>query len=234
VTRGALFFTLDGAFLGSAVVEDGMLAIVGARDLLDTAERLTSMPAPPADPGLAVQPLTVALSFATGASRGVVVSEVFPGGPAAGVLEAGDVITELDGQTVDSPEHVLLRLGTSYGDEPVSITVVRNGETRSATLRGHRGPVPASTDDDALTFASVPGAGTAMTAVHPGSPFEAAGLSAGDLIVRAGNVSAPTPAQVRRAIADTDPGDFLLLAVRRDDRQRVVAVQMPPHTDAAR
>jgi hypothetical protein len=225
VTPGALIFTLDGEFLGCAVVEQGILAIAGAAEVVDAVTALRDAVPAPADPGFAVQPLSPALAAATGATHGVVVSEVLEGGAASDVLEPGDVITEVDGQAVDAPEPLLLGLATRLSAGPAPITFLRAGEVHRAELS------PAATvheqTGDPLMLRAVAGVGSRIVSVQPGSAFDAAGLADTDVIVGIGGTRAPSPAQVRRAIAQAAPGASLLFAVRRDDRQRVVAVRLP-------
>jgi S1-C subfamily serine protease len=172
-----------------------------------------------------VQPLSPALAAATGATRGVVVSEVIEGGAASTVLEPGDVITEVDGLAVDAPEPLLLGLAARLSAGPASITFVRAGEVHRAELS----PAAAVHEQtgDALMLRAVAGVGSRIVSVQPGSAFDAAGLADTDVIVGIGGTRAPSPAQVRRAIAQAAPGASLLFAVRRDDRQRVVAVRLP-------
>lgn len=81
--------------------------------------------------GVQPAPLTpqIAQRLDAGVERGVIVLEVVPSGPAdeAGV-EPGDVVIELDGDTVGSVEDFLGSLrGRSPGD-PVDVRVVRAGE----------------------------------------------------------------------------------------------------------
>jgi S1-C subfamily serine protease len=77
----------------------------------------------------------------------------------------------------------------------------------------------------------VRGVGTQVTAAGDGSPFAAAGVAAGDIIVRAGGVASPTPAQVRAALRSAPAGSFVLLVLRRGDTQHVTAVRTSGPSD---
>ncbi len=233
VKPGALMFTLAGDFLGCAVVEDGTLAIASAADVLDTAGRLAHPTVMPIDAGIAVQPLTSALAAATGVPRGVVVSEVFEDGLADGVLEPGDVIIEIDGHSVDAPDWLLLQLGARLAAGPVQVTFARQRTVRTVTLSPDNA-LPKAHWDDALTLDLVRGVGSRVLSVRRGTAFELAGLRAGDVIVQVGSVDAPAPSQVSREIADARTGDYLLIAIRRDERQRLLSVHVPPGPNAAR
>jgi membrane-associated protease RseP (regulator of RpoE activity) len=236
VTPGALMFTLDGEFLGCAVVEDGTLAIAGASDVLDAVSHLGGGAGASADPGISVQALTATLAEASGAPGGVVVAEVFDNGAASGLLEPGDVIVELDGQPVEGLESLLVDISARLAAGPVQLGFIRQREARSAEIRPPAVARAAVADAGArpIVLELARGVGTTVRGVSEGSPFAAAGLAAGDVIVRAGSVAAPTPAQVRAALRKTTGGQFLLLVVRRGSIQRVTAVKVEDSGDAAR
>jgi hypothetical protein len=227
VTPGALMFTLDGEFLGCAVVEDGTLAIVGAADVLDVFERTRGGAAPPVDPGIAVQAMSATVAQASGAASGAVVAEVEEHGPAAGALEAGDVITELGGAPVSEPESLLIDLGTRLAEGPVQVTVVRQQQRRTVDIGLLPDARRASAGDRGTeaTLQFVRGAGTRVTAVGERSAFAAAGVTAGDIIVRVGGLAAPTPAQVRTTLRNAPTGSFVMLVLKRGDIQHVTAVR---------
>lgn len=228
VTSGALVFTLDGEFLGCAVVDGGTAAIASATDVLEAGRvhvgRLQ-------EPGITVQLLTAPVAAATGASRGVVVAEVLEGGAAAGALEPGDVIVDLDGRPVVDPTSLLLDLAARLGEGPVRVNFVRGRQQRQAALRA---PARTATVDKGdVRFEHVPRVGTRVDAVPGGSPLAAAGVAAGDTIVAIGDRVAPTPAQVTAALGDTAAGGAVLVVVRRGARQHVTAVRADAVSDAA-
>jgi hypothetical protein len=100
VIAGALMFTLEGEFLGTAVTDEGTPAIASGNDVLGSVSRAHLSGGAVKEPGIAVQALTAEIAAATGASSGVVVAEVDTDGSAAAVLEPGDVIIETDSQPV--------------------------------------------------------------------------------------------------------------------------------------
>jgi S1-C subfamily serine protease len=197
-------------------------------DLLDLVARMGQTPML-VDAGLSVQPMTTELAAATGLASGVIVAGVEAGSPAATILQPGDVITSLDGDAVDGPDSLLLDLGVRLATGKAAVTYVRNGQSRT----GEIGPLPADREGtlSSLTLNAVPGQGTRVGAIAFGTPFHAAGLAVDDLIVKVGAVTAPGPAEVRRQLAATPRGEYLLLVVRRGDTQRVVAVQPRPDRD---
>lgn len=227
VTPGALLFSLAGEFIGTVVIENGAPAIAGARDVLETGERLAASAAP-SDIGIAVQPLTAALAAALSAPRGVVVSEVHEGGPADGTLEPGDVITAVDDWSTNNPDELLLRLASQPAGNAVTITMLRAGETR--TVKVVLGPARLAAAAASLAFAFERGIGTRVEA---GRDLSVPGLEPGDTITRAGATRAPTPAQVRRALFQPTPTGLAVLIVRREGRQRIVAVPVIGRANAA-
>src|SRR5712692_5789296 len=70
------------------------------------------------------------------ASRGALVSRVFPGSPAqAAGLRAGDVITAVEGKPVDSREAFATFTATVPSGQPVQLTVLREGANKAITIR---------------------------------------------------------------------------------------------------
>ena len=230
VAPGALLFSLAGEFIGTAVVENGAPAIVGARDVLDAVEKLASTPMlTPADLGIAVQSLTPPLAAALAAQRGVVVSEVDAEGAAGGRLEPSDVITAVDDWSPGNPDEFLLRLASRPAGATVTVTVIRNGESLRVPLA--LGTATANlSGGDALTFTAERGVGTRVAAA---SEVSGAGLRPGDIVTYAGGTAAPTPAQLRRLLARPTPSGLTTVVVLRDGRQRVVAVPVAGRIDAA-
>jgi hypothetical protein len=229
VSPGALLFSLSGDFIGTVVMENGAPAIAGARDVIETGERLaTNAPPVLSDPGFAVESLTAALKTALGVDRGVIVSEVEPGGAADGQLEAVDVITAVDGWSTDSPDELLLRLASRGAGEPVTMTLIRNGQPRTAKILFHEANGPAS-GGMSLTLVAERGIGTS---VESSSGLAATDLRPGDIIVRAGENLSPSPAQVRGFLAQTTPSGWAVVVIRRDGRQRVVAIPAPISVNA--
>jgi hypothetical protein len=228
LTPGALIFTLDGEFLGCAVLDEGILAIAGAADIFEAVSRQTTAVADLADPGVAVHALTAAVAAATGASGGVVIAEVSGDGPAAGVLEPGDVVTEMSREPVRDPESFLLNVATRLPAGAVSLSFIRDRAARTGELRQWSGvadqgagPIPSQ-----VRLEAVPGVGARITELGHNSPLAAAGLIADDVIIRAGSIVAPSPEQVRTALDHDAPSRLLLLVVRRQERQYVTAVTL--------
>lgn len=233
VAPGALLFSLAGEFLGCVVLEDGGPAIAGSLDVFETVEKLASGGAlVPATAGVSVQPLTPDLGAATGAGRGVVVAEVDDGGPAAGILRPGDVITAVDGQEPGNPDRFLLQMASRPVGALVAFDIVRQGAPGQVTvaLAAQPGPPEAAGHVD---FERIRGIGTRVIAGSPARGLPIAALERGDIVTGAGGLVDPTPTQLRRLLNDAAAGSFVVLIVRRDGQQRVVAIRSPRQPDAA-
>jgi S1-C subfamily serine protease len=232
LATGALLFSMAGEFIGCVVTEDGASAIVGARDALETVERLASASPPvPATLGIAVQPLTPALALATGAGHGVVVAEVDPDGPSSGLLLPGDVVVTVRGNVLDRPDRFLLHVAAAPPDEPMALTVVRAGEPLDVTVVPAAAGTGAETGGEAIAFEQAPGSGTRVTAAGAGEGSLVTGLIPGDIVLSAGTFADPTPGQLRELLADLPPQKLLVVTVRRGTEQRVLAVGVSPRAD---
>lgn len=86
--------------------------------------------------GIEVQPLPLALAQANQLSpnNGVLVTDMFPNGPAeqAGLVK-GDIITDINGQPVGDGQAGMNFIATTRPGERVSINVTRNGQRASLT-----------------------------------------------------------------------------------------------------
>jgi S1-C subfamily serine protease len=182
------------------------------------------------EPGITVQRSTPEIAAATGIRAGVVVAEVFEGGPASTVLQSGDVITKTDGRPVGDPKSFLLDLGARLREGPVVVSFVRDQQVRQGELRNPERPARAHENSE-LKLELVRGVGAKLVSVPDNSSFVNAGLAPDDTILRIGNVGAPTPTQVSSALRDAPPGRFLLLVVRRGPRQHVTAIKKEDRSD---
>ena len=90
--------------------------------------------------GIATQTLTKQLAEYFGVNEGILVTSVNDNSPAAKAgLKAGDVITAVDGEKVTSPGDISRAIGKKQ-DGPVTLTVVRDRNTRSVIVTPEKPP----------------------------------------------------------------------------------------------
>lgn len=85
--------------------------------------------------GIKMQGLTEQLADYFGVEGGALVSEVFEGSPAekAGI-KAGDVVTEIDGESAESPSDLAEKVGDKEPGSKVSLTLVRGGKKSTSEV----------------------------------------------------------------------------------------------------
>jgi hypothetical protein len=221
---GTLVFTEDGQFVGAVWAAGQARAIVPAATLLAEADRLLS--APPRVPGwlgLNVAPLTPALTRATGAATGVIVTSLDPRSPATSILRLGDVIERVDDQPT-SPLHWHTRERRVGPEERLALRIRRAGSLRDVTITAVAPPPRTQRTALGLTLRRV-ARGSEVQGVANESVAHAAGLRPGDIIVQAGAAAEPTPTQVRRTFAEIPVGEALLVAIDRTGIQHVIALE---------
>ncbi len=236
---GSLLFSLDGRLIGLVVPEEGALAVAPTELLASTFNRLlTEHLTPPGDLGIEVQAMTPALATATGADHGAVVSYVTPGGPAEGELRVGDVIQALDGETIFSPERLIITVTRLPPGTAITLGVLRRGEPLEMSLEvvaeGSEPPGTPATEPG-WVLRGVRGVGCEVLRLAPGQPASRAGLRPGDLITSAETATNPTVAQLGRAFRTARPGARLLLGVERAGRPLLLVLEKPePPSDEPR
>ena len=214
---GSFIFTNAGEFAGMVVEHGGGRAIVPAALVLAEGERLVGRVRSPAgDVGIHVQSLTPDVAAATGASAGVVVTWVNPAGPAAGIVAVGDVIETVSGQPVPTLEHWRVRLARLEAGETLALGVRGRGRLRDIQVLtpAFARPIP-NRPSLGLHLQRLSSAGATVLGVDPDSAAARAGLAAGDVITSIGDLSSPTPVQVRTAFAAAPVGHPVLVGVAR-------------------
>jgi serine protease Do len=104
---------------------------------------------------MSLQTITPTMSAALGLVRnyGVIVSDVWPGGPAAAAgLEIGDVLVSVDGQVADNLPTVSYNFRLRSSSENVQLVVLRGGVERSLSIA----PVEQRSDFDSLSSMADP------------------------------------------------------------------------------
>ena len=123
--------------------------------------------------GAKTQELTpeMARSLGLASVRGVVVTDVWPSGPAARAgLARGDVIQSLDGQTVDDDRGLTFAVGAHRPGDSVSLAVVRGSTPRSVRLNVDAPPTDPPADPRLLTGRN-PLSGATVANVSPAEAY---------------------------------------------------------------
>lgn len=187
---------------------------------------------------------------------GALVTEPQPGSPAAKAgLKSGDVIQTLDGQQVKDSRDLARKVASLGPGKSVKVGIVRDGQQQTIDLTlaqqkvkhqrqasagqgtpgknqqgqqssrqefGHLGLTVAPAED-------VEGAGDqglAVISVDPDGKAAEAGLKAGDIILKAGNKSVSTTAELVSALdnAKNKGRSRALILIKRDTAEQFVAV----------
>ena len=226
VPPGTFAFTAEGAFVGMAVNEGGQRALVPAAAAIAAGERLLAESArPPGSIGVDVQPLTPRIAAATGSAAGVVVAWIDPQGAAAGQLRPTDVVEQIDGEPTTTIENWRAVVGRLAAGGSIGMRVRRGGALIDVRLTAAPAHAPEEKRPLGLTLRSVSGDGAVIVRVEPDSAAARAGLRADDLLTAVGDMAAPTAAQAARAFGAAAPGRPILVAVARDGRHFVVAME---------
>jgi Do/DeqQ family serine protease len=185
--------------------------------------------------GVNIQTLTpdIAQSMELGNVQGALVSQVVDGSAAAKAgIQAGDVITAINGRPVKDAAGLRNSIGLlSIGDR-VEIALIRDGKPRRVTAvvaqrdaaseaagpdgsPGHRGLVGAE-------LADAQGGGVLIRSVAEGSPAAQRGLRANDVIVGVGRARVANLAEFRRA---TEGAAAFVLQIRRGNATLVIPIR---------
>ncbi|MBZ0163037.1 MAG: DegQ family serine endoprotease [Notoacmeibacter sp.] len=195
--------------------------------------------------GVQIQPVTkdIAESLGLAEASGALVSEPQDDSPAkkAG-LKAGDIITAVNDEKVDTPRDLARRIGGMQPGTKVAVQVWRNGESMSMEvtlgllpkpdqLAGTPAPStpgePASLDGFGLKVTRADdGRGVVVTDVEPGSDAEERGIQAGDVIVAVNSTPVSDAKAIEAIVEDAAKAGrkAVLLQVERNSTNRFVAL----------
>jgi serine protease Do len=179
--------------------------------------------------GVSYQELTpeLASSFGVQRTRGALVNEVVPNGPAAKAgIRSGDILLDIEGREVREGRDLMRAVLQYPVGQPLSVTVLREGQQKKLSVvttarpdareakaasgtrkqRGHEEPGAAGAALAALTPElarridySGPG-GVVVTGVVPGSAADRAGLTRGDVIEEVNRRPVQNERQVEEAL----------------------------------
>jgi serine protease Do len=200
--------------------------------------------------GVQVQPVTADIADSLGLkqARGAMVDNPQDGSPAAKAgIEAGDVITSVNGNTVKDSRDLARTISMIAPGTQVKLDVLHKGESKTMTLT--LGEMPndhqanaseqgsnetAGTPHLGLSLApagEVDGAGqkgVVVTAVDPDGPAADHGFKTGDVILNVGGKAVANVGDVRSALkeASTSGKHSVLMQVKTADATRFVAVPL--------
>jgi serine protease Do len=198
--------------------------------------------------GVQVQPVTADIADSLGMKRagGAMVDNPEPGSPAAKAgIEAGDVITEVNGDAVKNARDLARTISNMAPGSSVNLDILHKGESKPVTLTLAEMPHQhqASADDaqskamagtshlglNLAPAGEVEGAGqngVVVTAVDPDGPAAEHGFQTGDIILKVGGKAVANAGDVRSALmqAHADGKHNVLMQVKTADATRFVAV----------
>jgi len=205
--------------------------------------------------GVQIQPVTSEIADSLGLKKaeGALVAEPQPNGPAAKAgIESGDVITQVNGESVKDARELARTIGGFAPGTAVKLNVLHKGQDKVVNLT--LGTLPnsveakADTDKDdngsatrgtdvpklGLTVApanSVAGAGkegVVITEVDPKSAAAERGFKEGDVILEVAGKTVASAGDVRDAItsAKSDNKSVVLMRVKSGGQSRFVAVPL--------
>jgi serine protease Do len=187
-----------------------------------------------------LEKLTPELVAKYGLNSGILVKDVLAGGPAdKGGLASGDVITKLDGETIDSINRFRLAAKDLPPGRMVTVEYVRNGQTATATVElGIPPPSPVQHGFFGVQLGVLSpelaakyglGSGTLVTGVQAGGPADKAGLASGDVITKLDGQAVDNLNQFRLAAKDLPAGRMVTLEYIRNGQTATATVELGAH-----
>lgn len=202
--------------------------------------------------GIAPQTLTAEIAESLGlphSQRGVLIAQVIDGAPAAEAgLQNSDVVTEIDGRRINDQRELFQRIGELPPGSDVSLTVLRDGDERTVSVRLVERPAademdaaqPSSTDERLFGMMLSPAdedtrerygvtgeRGLVVNSVSSSSEAGRQGIRTGDMIVEAGGSDVVTVEDFSRAAAsarERGRSALLVLVARQQGGVRYVAL----------
>jgi serine protease Do len=202
--------------------------------------------------GVQIQPVTAEIAESIGLKKveGALVADPQANGPAAKAgIQAGDVITAVDGAAIKDAKDLARQIGSIAPGTSVKVTVWRKGEEKNLSValgelpnaREARATAPdGSTSQGSdvtklgLTLApagQVAGSGSegvVVTKVESGGIGSEHGLQTGDVILEVGGKKVGNPADVRSALSEAQKEGkrSILMRVKSGDATRFVALRL--------
>jgi serine protease Do len=198
--------------------------------------------------GVSIQSVDPDMAKAFGLTHGggALISDVSPNSPAAKAgLQRGDIVLELNGQPVNGPDDLSVRISEMAPGTVAHLQIFRSGQNKDVDVTlgesPEKGPAAESGQEQPAGLAGMqvqnltpqiaqqlklPSSvtGVVVTEVEPASAAAAAGLQRGDVIAEVNRKPVHDVAQFRQAIAGSGNQSVLLL-INRGGTTHYVVVQ---------
>ncbi|HEV8657804.1 MAG TPA: trypsin-like peptidase domain-containing protein [Thermoanaerobaculia bacterium] len=152
--------------------------------------------------------------------RGAIVARVFSGSPAQSAgLRPGDVIVSVDGKPVDSRESFSTYTATAASGQPLSITIAREGTSRTVQVRAADPPSGLGLrilEEVAGLRVADQSRNVIIDGVIRGSRSENIGLATGDVIVGVNGNEIHTTRELNDELVKAADRSSVVLSVARD------------------
>lgn len=175
------------------------------------------------------------------------VDKTEPGTPAAAAgLKSGDVITELNGQSIKDAADLTRRVAALKPGDKAELSFLRDGEekTVSLTLAAQKNEHTASAESSqgesapallgvqlapAKEVAGAGDEGVAIVNVDPNGAAASKGLTVGDVILEVSGKAVSRPSDVKDdiAAAQRESRKAVLMRIKTADGSRFVAFELP-------
>ena len=186
----------------------------------------------------------LAHSFGLDLPRGALLTEIRPGGPAARAgLETGDIVLALDGVAVVDSADLPPMIGACAPDSEHVLTILRQGKVSQIKTRiGELG----SADKSSAPRVQLPRLGLAVSDLAEArrlalglsggilveevgnGPAAAAGIQAGDILLKLGRQPLANAEKMRDLERDLEPGLTLPVLVKRQENVSFLPLTLPP------
>jgi serine protease Do len=201
--------------------------------------------------GVSIQEVTpeLATSFGLKEAEGALVSSVIPGDPAekAGI-NAGDIIVEFDGKTIDNVNDLPRTVAATPLGKKAEVKVIRNGEEKTLFVEiaekreaGEEAPVreelgkvekmlgltvQSLTPEIAERLGIEDTEGVLVSSVKQGSPAAEAGIRRGDVIRELNRKPVRNLEEYSETLKEAGEDDVVLFLVSRADRAFYVTIKV--------
>ncbi|MGH6741926.1 MAG: Do family serine endopeptidase, partial [Bradyrhizobium sp.] len=200
--------------------------------------------------GVQIQPVTAGIADSLGlkTAQGALVDQPQPASPAAKAgIEAGDVITAVNGKTVKDSRQLAQTIGMMAPDTSVKLTLMHKGEVKTMNLtlgkmpneRAAKAETNSKTAEKgvphlglslapASDVAGAGGKGVAVVGVDPDGPAAERGFATGDIILDVGGKAVGNVSDVRKALTEAKANGRhdVLMRVKTAKATRFIALPL--------